>query len=241
MKVYNRHHCPNPHTTWPSLAACMWPHARIIGDGQYAALSCGARVATLFRTADQARARKYDFDRDGCRDRCYGRHQAIELSANPEPGERRKPSPSGPYTPTPRAEDAAATGPRCGRPRTNGLPCQRPPGWGADPGEKYCKDHGGSTALRTAEAERMADQAETFVRLTAKARTRPLTAREQAQLERAARDVLPALKTRRSAAVLGLAGLSLDGSMPEVPRSAVGSLGLAAARLFLREAEGGVG
>ncbi|MER6351244.1 hypothetical protein ABT186_05180 [Streptomyces sp. NPDC001634] len=84
----------------------------------------------------------------------------------------------------------------CGRPKTDGQPCRRPAGWGADPGEEACRDHGGSTALQEAEAERVADQALTFARLTTKARTTPLTPQEQLQAATAIRDVLEARSSR---------------------------------------------
>jgi hypothetical protein len=70
--------------------------------------------------------------------------------------------------------------PRCGRPRADGHPCRQRAGWGADtPGVGPCRLHGGSTVRRRAEAERLAEQALTVVRLAGKARSAPATARAQ--------------------------------------------------------------
>lgn len=236
MKAYTRHNCQSRHTTWPDLAACVWPHARIVGDGQYAAVSCGAHVVTLFATASQARARKYDFDRDGCRDRCYQRHKVVALDPNAQPTEPRKPT--SPVTrlattlaapPPPKPER-----PICGQPRTNGEPCRRPQGWGADPGQEHCRDHGGSTVQRQAEAERLVEQALVFARLAEKARTEPLTVEEQARAETAARDVLMARQGRRGSSPKGLSGWPFRSPFPEVSGLAHQSLGLLVAEVVRR-------
>lgn len=93
----------------------------------------------------------------------------------------------------------AAPAERCGQPRTDGSPCRRAAGWATDtPGEGPCREHGGSTVQREAAKERLADQALTVARLIVKARTTPLTLREQVEGATAARDVLAASKRRRS-------------------------------------------
>ncbi|MFJ5155759.1 hypothetical protein ACIQCF_30145 [Streptomyces sp. NPDC088353] len=230
MKIYRRHNCSDRHTTWLDLARCIWPHATIDGDDRYGAVACGARTVTLYATPAQAQARKRGYDRDGCRPTCHQHHNVVALDPNAEPKVPRATTRSTtqaavplPPRPATRPEPEA---PICGRPRTNGEPCRRPAGWGADPGEKHCRDHGGSTAVRRAEAERLVEQALAFARLSAKACTTPLTAEEQLQFEAAARDVLGAGEGRRGSLPVG--------PVLEVPGLVRGSLGFLVAELFRR-------
>ncbi|MFF4823134.1 hypothetical protein ACFY20_08865 [Streptomyces sp. NPDC001312] len=243
MKVYRRHNCQTRHTTWPDLARCIWPHATIDGDGRYGAVACGARAVTLYATPELAQARKHGFDRDGCRPKCHRHHNVVALDPDAEPKVPRAatrsatqaaaPTPSQPASrPRPKPE-----APICGRPRTNGEPCLRSAGWGADPGESACRDHGGSTVKRRAEAERLVEQALTFARLAEKARTTPLTAEERLQIEAAARDVLAARNGRRgisSGELSALGGWPVCPPVVEVAGSAGGSLGLLIAELSRR-------
>ncbi|MFD9651734.1 hypothetical protein [Streptomyces mirabilis] len=201
MKVYRYHPCADRHTSWPSLAACIWPHAAVDGDGQYSAVTCGALAVTLFASLGQARARTYSHDRDGCRPGCYRRHSVIALDPDAAPQAAPRPTPLA-------ASPAAPEAPVCGKPRTNGQPCRRPAGWGADPGEKQCRDHGGSTSARLAEKERQVDQALAFAQFAQKARTCELTADEERQLEAAARSVFKGRGRAVTAPVVEVPGLS---------------------------------
>jgi len=237
MKVYYQHRCRGRHTTWSGLAACVWPRAVIYGDGQFAAVACRRHTVTLYASLVEAQARKRGLDRDGCRGDCQHRHEVIALdpaqpdARPPDAVDCRPAAPASPPSTTP-GDDDPSMGSRCGRPRVNGKPCMRPQGWGADPGEKYCMDHGGSTARRTAEAARVADCAETFVRLAAKARAGALTDTEQVECEAAARDVLTA-RGRRSPSGEASADAAVCPPVPRVAGLPVESLGLVAARLFL--------
>lgn len=210
MKVYRFHPCGHPHPSWPALAACIWPHATVTGDGPYAAASCGARAITLYPDAEAAQARTRGYDRDGCRPRCHRHHHVIDV-ASARPHARPPKATTGVITCRATTPAAAPTRPICGRPRTNGEPCRRPPGWGADtPGTGPCRDHGGSISARLAAKEHLVQQALTFAQLAEKARTAPLTAAELRQAEACARDVLTAHRARRgSAPVLEVAALGL--------------------------------
>ncbi|MFJ8349734.1 hypothetical protein ACIQ9J_25900 [Streptomyces sp. NPDC094153] len=232
MKIYRRHNCSDRHTTWLDLARCIWPHATIDGDGRYGAAACGARTVALYASPEQARARKRGYDRDGCRPTCHQHHNVVALDPDAEPKTPRAATHSTTQAAVPPPPRPATLGrpeaeaPICGQPRTNGEPCRRPAGWGADPGEKHCRDHGGSTAARRAEAERLVEQALVFARLSEKACTTPLTAEEQLQFEAAARDVLGAGKVRR--------GSLPRGPVLEVPGLVHGSLRLPVAELSQR-------
>lgn len=241
MKIYRKHNCADRHTSWPSLAACIWPRATITGDGPFASTTCGARVVTLYEAQRQAEARKASLDCDSCRPGCHQHHYVVtiahvhENTKPPKPASaatRRATTPAAP--PPPKPEKSI-----CGRPRTNGQPCHRPSGWGADPGERHCRDHGGSITERTAEKERLVEQALVFVRLAEKARGTLLTPEEQQQAEAAARDVLGARTGRRGAseaAVSALAGWPPGSPCLEVPDLAWRPLGFLFAELLRRPA-----
>lgn len=165
MKIYRFHRCEDQHPAWADLAACIWSHAAIDGDGRYGAVACGAHTVTLYATIDQAQAHTHGYDRDGCRPGCYGRHTVADLghardNARPPKCTRTVTRLATTPVPPPPKPDR----PTCGRPRTNGQPCRRPAGWGADPGEIACRDHGGSITQRLAEKERRVDQALAFAR-----------------------------------------------------------------------------
>jgi hypothetical protein len=231
MKHYRWHPCEDRHTTWQDLGRCIWAHGHVTGDGPYATATCGARVVVLYATVDQARARKRSLDREGCRAKCYRRHYVILIEGALHNGKSSAPVTRLATTPAAPSPEQ----PICGRPRTNGEPCHRPPGWGADPGEKHCVDHGGSVTARTAEKERLADQALVFARLAERARTTPLTAEEQQQAEAAVRDVLGARGGRRGsseAALAVLAGWPLRLPALEVSGLEPRSLGLLIAELL---------
>ncbi|MFK0154620.1 hypothetical protein ACIQVK_21415 [Streptomyces sp. NPDC090493] len=218
-KQYRWHPCVERHTTWLDLACCIWPRGSVAGDGPFAATSCGARDIVLYPTVEQARARKRSLDRDGCRPRCHRHHEVILIEGalhNGKPPATPAPAaitPAAPRPSTGRKESGRSMGARCGRPRTDGQPCGRPAGWGADAGEEWCRDHGGSTAARKAEEERLVAQALVFAELVEKARTGPLTAEEEQQAQSAAQVVLGARERRRGA------------SAARLPVSAGGALG----------------
>ncbi|MET9083746.1 hypothetical protein ABZX77_17935 [Streptomyces sp. NPDC004237] len=234
-KTYRWHPCGDRHTTWLDLASCIWAHGSVAGDGPFAATSCGARDIVLYPTMEQARARKSTLDRDGCRPRCHRHHEVILIEGalhNGKPPATPAPAAITPAAPRPftgRKESGRSMGAHCGRPRTDGQPCQRPSGWGADVGEKHCRDHGGSTAARRAEEERLVEQALTLAKLVEKARTGPLTAEEEQQAQAAAQVVLGARSRRRGASAARLpisAGGALWPAAFEVRGFGVRSLGL---------------
>ncbi|MFE2684039.1 hypothetical protein [Streptomyces mirabilis] len=228
MKVYKFHPCADRHTSWPSLAACIWSHATVDGDGPFAAASCGARAITLYADPGQAQARKRGYDRDGCRPKCHRHHNVIAIAPAAQTSKPPKPV----ATVTPCATTPAVpplpkpVQPICGRPRANGQRCHRPAGWGADPGQPWCRDHGGSTVERRAEKERLVEQALTFARLSEKARTAPLTAEEQVQAEAAAQAVFRSRRVRQSASLKRLPGWPSGTPLLEVPELSAGLLGL---------------
>ncbi|MER6351242.1 hypothetical protein ABT186_05170 [Streptomyces sp. NPDC001634] len=84
VKTYRRHNCSSSHGSWPDLAACVWPMARIDGDGPFAALACRAQAVTLYPVLDQAQGRRRAHDRDGCGPDCRRAHQLIALDPGPE-------------------------------------------------------------------------------------------------------------------------------------------------------------
>ena len=237
-KIYRWHPCKERHTSWLDLGRCLWAHGTVAGDGPYAAASCGCRDVVLYPTIDQAWARKRDLDRDGCRPRCYQRHDVILIS-----GATANSRPSAGVTSratTPAASPSISRigdqwkGPRCGRPRTNGDPCRRPAGWGADPGERFCRDHGGSVAARHAEKERLVDVALVFAQLTEKARTTALTVEEREQAEAAARELVGARVGCRGYSLPSLLAGLLGPPVFEVSGSPARWLGLLIAELSRR-------
>ncbi|MEV7387197.1 hypothetical protein [Streptomyces sp. NPDC091215] len=229
MKIYRWHPCAERHTSWLDLGHCLWAHGTVTGDGPYAAADCGCHDVILYPTIDQARARKRDLDRDGCRPKCYRRHLVILIegalgNGKPPAGVTRTAVPPSKGSP----EDDKSMGSRCGRPRTNGQPCHRPAGWGADPGEQHCRDHGGSVTARLAEKERLVEAAVTFARLSVKARTTPLTVEELEQAEAVARDLLGAHAARRGFTLPDVLGSPFRSPVFEVAGSVDWWLGLSA-------------
>lgn len=86
---------------------------------------------------------------------------------------------------------------RCGRPGKSGAPCGQAAGWGTDtPGKGPCVYHGGPTRQGGAEARRLEEQAHTFVRISRKARTGPLTPRERLEGDVALLGLLAAHRRR---------------------------------------------
>lgn len=167
VKIYRYHRCDDQHVGWPALAACIWPHATVNGNGPFGSASCGARVITLYADVDQAQTHVHDYDRNDCRPRCHQHHHVVDLTIAPQnakPPNPARPVPVRPATavPTPPRPDV----PTCGGLRTNGELCRRPRGWGADtPGVGPCRDHGGSITERLARKERAVGQALAYARL----------------------------------------------------------------------------
>lgn len=233
MKLYRWHPCGDRHTTWLDLGRCIWAHGNVTGDGPYAAASCGGRDVVLYPTVEQARARKRSLDRDGCRPRCYRRHYVILIEGALDNG---KPPAAGrattPAAPPPTKPKPKPVGPVCGQPRTNGQPCGRRAGWGADPGEKHCRDHGGSVTKRLAEKERAVEEALAFAKGLEAGRTRLLDG------DAIAEAVLEGRQDCAGSSAEPLAGWPFCRPVPEVAGLPGRSLGLLVALLLYRRLDG---
>ena len=82
MKVYRRHNCTKQHRKYSAAAKCIWPKAKILGDGPYASLSKCPPYYTVFLygTEEEAMNAMAWIDECGCGGRCVRKHEVIKIA-----------------------------------------------------------------------------------------------------------------------------------------------------------------